>query len=90
METTVRDLANLLSATRFCVFGFAHSIVSKTSVMESFVYPFVKDFLASMRPSILPLFRILFVNSLVSTPYIAGTPSSFSHVPRDDVARKWE
>jgi hypothetical protein len=54
-----------------------------------FVYPFEKlKFCTSIRPSMLPSCLILFVRARVSTPYIAGTPCSFSHVPSDDVARK--
>lgn len=90
------DRVNSPSSTRFRVFGFTQSIVSNDafqsldkSVMP-LACPFVNCFWISRRPSMLPLSRILFVNCLVSTPYIAGTPCSFNHVPSDDVARKCE
>lgn len=50
-------------------------------------FPAETSFSKSMRPSILPLFLIVFVKARVSTPYMAGMPSSLSHVPSDDVAR---
>ena len=43
---------------------------------------------ANSFPSIEPISRIFFVIDLVSTPYMAGIPFSFSHAPKDDVARK--